>query len=339
MALCKGAFKACFTQVLVLVLTCNTAFTVSLRWMVINSKTLCKGFTGTPTGAKSYYKWKLQNNGKRDSQQRNGIIILAVTIDHRLNTPMYFFLRNLSFLEICFISDTAPKALEIFVSVDKSITFFGCAVQMFVFLSIAVTECVFLGLMAFDRYIAICNPLRYISIVNRNLCHLFIAGSWMVGVIVSLGRTTFVFRLPFCGPNHIAHFFCDIPPLLNIACVDTFYQELVSFVACIIGAVIPFLLIICSYIKILSSVLLIQSVDGRRKAFSTCVSHLVSVVIFYGTAMFVHLRLRARSSGNDRMTSLFYCFVIPAINPLIYSLRNKDMRTALRKLTLRVPSV
>ncbi|XP_053550108.1 olfactory receptor 10AG1-like [Bombina bombina] len=267
----------------------------------------------------------------------NGLIIVTVTIDLQLHRPMYFFLRNLSVLEICFSSVIIPKVLENILSKDKSISFMGCAAQMDIFFTVGVSECVFLGVMAFDRYMAICSPLRYMSVINRKLCFKLTAGSWMVGSFVSLGQTSFIFSLPFCSSNYIEHFFCDIPPLLKIACADTFNNELSVFIACIIGAAVPFLLILCSYIKILSSILLIKSVDGRQKAFSTCGSHLVSVFLFYGTAMFVHLRLHTRPSvSKDRIMELFYCIVIPAINPLIYTLRNRDMKTALRKLSLKI---
>ncbi|KAM4698752.1 olfactory receptor 10AG1-like [Rhinophrynus dorsalis] len=262
----------------------------------------------------------------------NGLIILTVTLENKLNTPMYFFLRNLSFLEFCSITVTVPKALESFLSEEKSISFLGCAFQMFIFFTVGVTECVFLTVMAFDRYMAICNPLRYMSIMNRKLCYQLTICSWVIGSLVSLGQTIFVFSLPYCGANHISHFFCDIPPLLNLACANTFNNELSVFIACSLGAVIPFILIMCSYVNILSSILRIHSSEGRQKAMSTCGSHLVSVILFYGTAMFVYLRLGTHGSiGNDRMISLFYCIIIPAMNPLIYSLRNTDMKKALRK--------
>ncbi|KAM4698751.1 olfactory receptor 5V1-like [Rhinophrynus dorsalis] len=262
----------------------------------------------------------------------NGLIIVSVTFDQNLNTPMYFFLRNLSFLELCFITVTVPKALENFLSKEKSISFLGCAFQMFIFFTIAVAECVFLTAMAFDRYVAICNPLRYMSIMSKKMCYQLAIGSWVMGFLVSLGQTSFIFSLPYCGPNHISHFFCDIPPLLRLACTNTFNNELSVFIACVLGAVIPFILIMCSYVNILSSILRIHSEEGRHKAMSTCSSHLVSVLLFYGTAMFVYLRLGANgSTGNDRMIALIYCIIIPAINPLIYSLRNTDMKKALRK--------
>ncbi|XP_053550110.1 olfactory receptor 10A7-like [Bombina bombina] len=263
----------------------------------------------------------------------NGLIIFVVSMDSQLHTPMYFFLRNLSFMELCFTSITVPKVLVDFLSRERSISFMGCAVQMYFFFTIGVSECVFLLVMAFDRYVAICYPLRYTTLVSPTLCYQLTMGSWMIGLLVSSGQTTFIFILPFCGSNQISHFFCDIPPLLKLACVDTLINELSVFIACTLGAVIPFLLIICSYMKILSCILLISSADGRHKAFSTCASHLMSVFLFYGTAMLEYLRLGTHpSTSKDRLISLFYCIVIPAINPLIYSLRNTEMKTALRKI-------
>ncbi|XP_063285669.1 olfactory receptor 10AG1-like [Pelobates fuscus] len=266
----------------------------------------------------------------------NGLIILTVTSDPVLHTPMYFFLRNLSLLELIYTTVTIPKVLEDFTSKKRSISFTGCAVQMFIFFAAGVSECVFLAVMAFDRYVAICHPLRYMSVMNRTFCYKLTAGSWAMGVFESLRDTTFIFTLPYCNSNYLNHFFCDIPPLLSLACANTFINELSVFMACLVGATIPFLLILCSYINILSSIMRIHSAEGRHKALSTCGSHLTSVILFYGAAMFMYLRLGTQgSTGNDRMIALFYCMVIPAINPLIYSLRNKDMKTALLELTLQ----
>ncbi|XP_073491137.1 olfactory receptor 2G3-like [Aquarana catesbeiana] len=263
----------------------------------------------------------------------NGLIILAYTLDSHLHTPMYFFLRGLSMLEVCSINVTVPKALGIFLSMDRSITFFGCATQMYIFSAVSVSECLLLAVMAFDRFMAICHPLRYTSVMNSKMCYQLATGPWIVGFLMSLIHTSSIFRFPFCGSHHIAHFFCDIPPLLHLACVDTFKIELYVFIVCVCGATIPFFLILCSYIKILYSVFLLSSKEARQKAMSTCSAHLVSVIIFYGTAMYVHLRLGTPfSSYQDRMTALFYCIIIPTINPLIYSLKNKDMKAALVKI-------
>ncbi|XP_073491136.1 olfactory receptor 10A4-like [Aquarana catesbeiana] len=263
----------------------------------------------------------------------NGLIILTITLDSHLHTPMYFFLRGLSVLEICSINVTVPKALGIFLSMDRSISFIGCATQMYIFFAVAVSECLFLAVMAFDRFIAICHPLRYTSVMTSFVCYQLAIGPWIVGFLLSLIHTSSIFRFPFCGSHHIAHFFCDIQPLLHLACINTFKIELYMFIVSVCGATVPFFLILCSYIKILSSVFLLRSKEARQKAMSTCSAHLVSVITFYGTAMYVHLRLGTPlSSYKDRMSALFYCIIIPTINPLIYSLKNKDMKVALVKI-------
>ncbi|OCT64678.1 hypothetical protein XELAEV_18045775mg [Xenopus laevis] len=263
----------------------------------------------------------------------NGLIILTVTQNPLLHTPMYFFLRNLSFIELSSITVTIPKAMYIYMSEAKSISLLGCAFQMQAILSVGVSECLFLAVMAFDRYMAICNPLRYMIVMSHKMSFHLTTGSWVVGFFVSFGLTSSIFNVPCCKSNHILHFFCDIPPVLNLSCVNTFKNELTVFTACILVVVIPFLAILCSYINILYSINHIHLAEGRHKAFSTCTSHLVSVILFYGTAMFVHLRLGTQgSTGNDRMIALVYCVIIPAINPLIYSLRNKDMKQSVKKL-------
>ncbi|XP_069841116.1 olfactory receptor 10AG1-like [Dendropsophus ebraccatus] len=269
----------------------------------------------------------------------NGLIILAVSFDPVLQTPMYFFLRNLSFHELCFTTVTVPKVLESFLSKDRTISFSACAFQMFLFFCIGMSECIFLGVMAFDRYMAICHPLRYTAVMNIKMCYKLTVGSWLFGSLVSFVQTVFIFTLPYCGSKRIAHFFCDSLPILYLACTNTFINELLVFISCMCAVVVPFLLILCSYVKILSSILLIHSSERRHKALSTCSSHLVSVFLFYGTAMFTYLRLGTYGSeDNGRMISLFYCIVIPAINPLIYSLRNKEMKAAIRKLIIKNPN-
>ncbi|XP_069841115.1 olfactory receptor 2D2-like [Dendropsophus ebraccatus] len=269
----------------------------------------------------------------------NSLIILAVSFDPVLKTPMYFFLRNLSFHELCLTTVTIPKVLENFLSRERTIAFSACAFQMFSFFCIGVSECIFLGVMAFDRYMAICHPLRYTLVMSTKLCYQLTIGSWVLGSLVSLVQTSYIFSLPYCGSKRIAHFFCDNPSLLNLACTNTFINELLLFISCMCAAGIPFFLILCSYVRILSSILLIHSPERRHKALSTCSSHLVSVFLFYGTAMFTYLRLGTYGSDdNDRMISLFYCIVIPVVNPLIYSLRNKEMKAAIRKLMVKTPN-
>ncbi|OCT64682.1 hypothetical protein XELAEV_18045779mg [Xenopus laevis] len=263
----------------------------------------------------------------------NGLIFMTITFSSRLRTPMYFFLRNLSFIELCFITITIPKAMHIFMSETKSISLFGCAFQMCAFNLIGVSECLFLGVMAFDRYMAICNPLRYMTVMSQKMCFFLTAGSWVVGLFVSVGLISSIFNVPCCNSNLILHFFCDMAAVLNLACVNTFNNELFVFIACILVVAIPFLAILVSYINILCSVGLIRSKEAGHKAFSTCGSHLASVILFYGTAMIFHFRLGTQgSTANDRMIEPVFCIIIPAINPLIYSLRNKDIKQSVRRL-------
>ncbi|KAG8537299.1 hypothetical protein GDO81_024753, partial [Engystomops pustulosus] len=265
----------------------------------------------------------------------NGLIIWVVTLDPHLDMPMYFLLRGLSILELCSINTTVPKTLQTF-SLEKSISFIGCAAQMYIFSAVAVSECLFLTVMAFDRFLAICHPLRYSSVMTPQMCYQLALGPCLIGFVVPFIHTSLIFRYPFCGSHLVAHFFCDIPPLLHLACADTFTIELYIFIVCMCGAVVPFILIFCSYLRILSCLSLIHSSEGRQKALSTCGSHLVSVIIFFSTAMYVHLRLGTPfSSYRDRMTALFYCVVIPTINPLIYSLKNAEMKRALAKRNAR----
>ncbi|OCT64681.1 olfactory receptor 10AG1 [Xenopus laevis] len=262
----------------------------------------------------------------------NGLIIITVTQNSHLHTPMYFFLMNLSFLEVCAITATVPKAMQSFMFERKSISVLGCAFQMLSFILMGASECLFLAVMAFDRYMAICNPLRYMTVMSHKMCFQLTSVSWVVGCFVSFGVTGSTFSVPCCNSNHILHFFCDITPVLNLACVNTFKNELSVFIMCTLVVVFPFLAILCSYINILYSINLIHSLEGRHKAFSTCGSHLVSVILFYGTAIIIHFRLGSQgSTDNDRMIALVYCVLIPAINPLIYSLRNKEMKQSLKK--------
>ncbi|KAM9121273.1 olfactory receptor 10AG1-like [Pangshura tecta] len=263
----------------------------------------------------------------------NGVIILVTVLDSALQTPMYFFLRNLSFVEICYSSVTLPKMVASCLAEDGSISFIGCAAQMYFFLLLAGTECFLLTAMAYDRYVAICNPLRYTHIVNREFCATMVGGSWFVSILLHFGQTYSVFSLPFCGSHEINHFFCDVPPLLELSCVDTYRNKMVIFVAVLLFLIIPFFLIVISYIKIARTILKMPSAQGRRKAFSTCSSHLIVVTLFYGSSMIVYLDPKSKESvDTNKLLSLFYTIVTPMFNPFIYSLRNKEVKAALRKL-------
>ncbi|XP_067399127.1 olfactory receptor 10C1-like [Emydura macquarii macquarii] len=267
----------------------------------------------------------------------NILIIVVINVDRALHSPMYFFLQNLSFLEICYTSVTLPKMLANLLSEDKTISFVGCAVQMYFFLFFGGTECFLLASMAYDRYSAICNPLRYTSIMNKRVCLQLSGGSWICGTLVALEHTVFVFTLPFCGSNVINHFFCEIQPLLKLVCKDTYWNEIQIIVGAAIILMLPLMLILVSYICIISTVLKIRSTEGRHRAFSTCSSHLIVVTLFYGMALIMYVRPKSSFSPDvNKLLSLFYSVVTPVLNPIIYSLRNKEVKDALKKTGMKL---
>ncbi|CAM5117942.1 unnamed protein product [Eretmochelys imbricata] len=262
----------------------------------------------------------------------NGGMILLITIDPRLHTPMYFFLRNLSFCDLCLSSTISPKMLLNFLAERKSISYTACAVQMSLSIAFADSECLLLTVMAYDRYVAICNPLLYTVTMSRQLCKQLVAGVYAVGLVDSMIPTCVTFRLSFCSSNIVNHFFCDTPPLLALSCSHTRINEIMmfAFTLCITGS--RFVAILLSYVYIISSILQISSAADRRKAFSTCTFHLTAVVLFYGTLLFMYLRpTSSYSMDTDKVASVFYTLVIPMLNPLIYSLRNRDVKDALRR--------
>ncbi|CAM4570853.1 unnamed protein product, partial [Caretta caretta] len=240
----------------------------------------------------------------------NGGMILIITIDPQLHTPMYFFLRNLSFCDLCLSSTISPKMLLNLLAERKSISFTTCAVQMSLSIAFADSEGFLLTVMAYDHYVAICNPLLYTVTMSRQLCKQLVAGVYSVGVVDSMIFTCFTFRLSFCSSNIINHFFCDTPPLLVLSCSDTRINEIMMFVftLCITGSI--FVTFLLSYVYITSTILQIRSAEGRRKAFSTCSFHLTSVVLFYGTQLFMYLRPSSSySMDTDKIVSVFYSLV------------------------------
>nr|XP_034964001.1 olfactory receptor 1019-like [Zootoca vivipara] len=264
-------------------------------------------------------------------------MIFLIRIDPQLQKPMYFFLSHLSFLDFGYSSAIAPKMLENFLAGKKTISYKGCAVQMYFFVFCASTECILLAAMAYDRYVAICNPLLYMATMSPNLCALMVAGSYLVGFMNAMTQTISTFMLSFCGSD-INHFFCDVPPLLALSCTDTSIHEMVLFVFATVLGIFTSVEIVVSYAFILSAILRIHSTEGKRKAFSTCASHLVAVTVFYGTTVFMYLRPSSNyAMDQDKWVSVFYTVVIPMLNPLIYSLRNKEVKNALRRfLTLKI---
>ncbi|NXJ03130.1 O10A7 protein, partial [Psophia crepitans] len=262
----------------------------------------------------------------------NILIIVITMVDAALHSPMYFFLKNLSFLEICYTTSTIPNMLVNFFTKRKAISFLGCATQMYAFTLLGITECCLLAAMAYDRYVAICYPLRYATTMTWNTCLLLSAVSWLIGVLVALGQTTFIFTLPYCGPNKINHFFCDLPPLLKLASVDTYKNEITTYITAVLFIMVPFLLIVVSYVQILHTIFKMPSAKGKRKTFSTCSSHLVVVTLFYGSGIVTYLRPKAFfSSSSNKLLSLSYTLMSPVMNPLIYSLRNKEVKQALKR--------
>ncbi|XP_060111577.1 olfactory receptor 10C1-like [Heteronotia binoei] len=263
----------------------------------------------------------------------NIIIIAIITVDGALQTPMYFFLRNLSFLELCFTSVTIPNMLVNLLLEETKISFVGCATQLYFFLLLGVTECLLLTVMSYDRYVAICIPLRYTAIMNKRICIQFSAACWFVGLLVAAGHTAVIFSLSFCGPNIINHFFCDIQPLLMLVCGDTYWNEVQVIAVAGVVLMLPFILVLISYIRIITTILKMSSAKSRSKAFSTCSSHLIVVSLYYGTAVFMYTRPKASYSlDKDKWFTLLYCVVTPLVNPIIYSLRNKEVKGALWKL-------
>ncbi|XP_008852450.1 olfactory receptor 5W2-like [Nannospalax galili] len=261
-----------------------------------------------------------------------GMIIL-IRMDKHLHIPMYFFLSHLSFSDLCYSTAIGPKMLVDLLSENSSISIVGCALQFLTFCMFADAECLLLAVMAFDRYQAISNPLLYTVNMSNTVCYLFLVVVYLVGMTDALIHTTLTFHLCFCGSNEINHFFCDIPALLLISCSDTQINELAIFTIFGFIELSTISGVLVSYCYIISSVLKIRSAEGRFKAFSTCASHLMAVAIFQGTILFMYFRpTTSYSLDQDKMTSLFYTLVIPMLNPLIYSLRNKDVKEALQKL-------
>ncbi|XP_015332695.2 olfactory receptor 10AG1-like [Marmota marmota marmota] len=267
----------------------------------------------------------------------NSIIILITKTDSSLQTPMYFFLSNFSFVEICYVTVTIPRMLMDFCTQKGNISLYACSTQMCFVLLLGGTECLLLTAMAYDRYVAICNPLHYLLVMSHKVCMQLVAASWVTAIQAAIGLTCLIFSLPFCGSNRINHFFCDIPPVLQLACGDTSMNNIAVYMSSMVFFLVPFLLISASYGKIISNILKMSSARGRTKAFSTCSSHLTVVVLFYGTASITYLQPKSnQSEGTGKILSLFYTILIPTLNPIIYTLRNKDITMALRKLLTKL---
>ncbi|XP_075027128.1 olfactory receptor 10A7-like [Calonectris borealis] len=261
------------------------------------------------------------------------LLIFMVTVHPTLRMPMYFFLRALSFLDISTASIVVPKMLANFLSEDRSISYMGCATQLYCVIFLGATEWYLLAAMAYDRYVAICNPLRYAIIMNSRVCHSLVLLSCCSGNVVSVVQTAWVFTLPFCGPKKIDSFFCDIPPLIMLSCTDTSLYEKQITTATVLVIFTPFCLILVSYACIISSILKISSAEGRHQTFSTCSSHLIVVTLHCASGTLIYLRPKARYSQDaKKFLPLTYTAITPMLNPLIYSLRNKDVKEVLIRM-------
>ncbi|XP_065271324.1 putative olfactory receptor 2B8 [Emys orbicularis] len=269
----------------------------------------------------------------------NTTIIMVSWLDPHLHTPMYFFLSNLSFLDLCYTTSIGPQMLVNFHSAHKSISLAGCVAQLYISLSLGCTECLLLAVMAYDRYAAVCQPLRYTAIMSRRLCLQLAATAWLCGFSNSMLQTILTLQLPRCGQNQIEHFLCELPALLKLACVDTSANEAELLASAFFFLLVPLGLILVSYGYIGAAVMRIHSVKGRLKAFNTCTSHLAVVSLFYGTAISMYLQPPSSySQDRGKMVSLFYTMVTPMLNPFIYTLRNKEVHGALCRVLGRIPT-
>ncbi|XP_053305959.1 olfactory receptor 1019-like [Spea bombifrons] len=262
----------------------------------------------------------------------NAAILIAILGDSNLHTPMYIFLIKLSFIDITYASNIIPKLLHILLTQHKTISFSGCIIQMYIFIYLTCTELLLLGAMAYDRYVAICHPLHYYILMTiRDCCVLIITAS-SIGLLDPVAHAMLISRMNFCASRHIDHFFCDVTPLLKLSCSDTSKVEMITYIFGTLILFPAFLLTLLSYILIISNILKVKSAEGRRKAFSTCTSHLTSVTMFYGTIICLYMRPTASyAPSQDKFFALIYVVMIPILNPIIYSLKNQDIKSALKK--------
>nr|ALG94640.1 olfactory receptor 14 [Nannospalax galili]ALG94642.1 olfactory receptor 14 [Nannospalax galili]ALG94644.1 olfactory receptor 14 [Nannospalax galili]ALG94646.1 olfactory receptor 14 [Nannospalax galili]ALG94654.1 olfactory receptor 14 [Nannospalax galili] len=256
-------------------------------------------------------------------------MILIIRLDAQLHTPMYFFLTHLSFLDLSYSTVITPKTLETLITSNRNISFTGCFTQLYVFILLAGTECCILTSMAYDRYVAICNPLHYSVMMSTRLCCALLTASYVIGTMDSSVTVFNMISLNFCNSSAIHHFYCDTSPLLFLSCTDTHGIEIIIFIFAGSTILLSLILVSVSYVRILSTILKITSSAGKQKAFSTCASHLLGVTVFYSTLIFTYLKpSKSYSLGKDQVASVFYTIVIPMLNPLIYSLRNREVKSA-----------
>ncbi|XP_069890851.1 olfactory receptor 2AG1-like [Dipodomys merriami] len=263
----------------------------------------------------------------------NGLLLLLITMDVKLHVPMYLLLRQLSLIDLLQTSDIAPKAITDFLRGDNTISFGGCALQMFLELNLAGAEALLLSFMSYDRYVAICHPLNYMIIMRPSVLWLTVTTTWIISSVSGLGYTMYIMHFPFCKSREIKHLLCEIPPVLKLACADTSRYELMVYIMGVIFLIPPLSAILVSYALILFTVLHMPSKEGRKKALLTCSSHLTVVVLYYGSGIVMYLLPSSfHSPKQDNIVSFFYTIVTPALNPLLYSLRNKEVTGALRRV-------
>nr|XP_012623586.2 olfactory receptor 2A14-like [Microcebus murinus]XP_020145274.1 olfactory receptor 2A14-like [Microcebus murinus] len=262
----------------------------------------------------------------------NGVILGIICLESKLHTPMYFFLSHLAILDMSYASNNVPKMLANLLNQKRTIAFVPCIMQTFLYLVFAATECLILVVMSYDRYVAICHPLHYTVIMSWRVCLVLAVTSWVFSFLLALVHLVLILRLPFCGPHEVNHFFCEILSVLKLACADTRLNQVVIFAACVFILVGPLCLVLVSYSRILLAILSIQAGEGRRKAFSTCSSHLCVVGLFFGSAIVMYMAPKSRHpEEQQKVLSLFYSLFNPMLNPLIYSLRNAEVKGALRR--------
>ncbi|XP_042530517.1 olfactory receptor 2M3-like [Dipodomys spectabilis] len=263
----------------------------------------------------------------------NSTMVLLIYLDRQLHTPMYFFLSQLSLMDLTLICTTVPKMAFNYLSGNKSISLAGCGTQIFFYVTLLGAECFLLASMAYDRYVAICHPLRYPVLMSQKVCALMAAASWILGSLDGVIEVAATLSFSYCGAREIPHFFCDVPSLLPLSCTDTLTFERMIFICCVIMLLFPVAVIIASYGRVILTVIRMGSGEGRHKAFATCSSHLTVVGMYYGAAMFIYMRpASGRSPTQDKMVSAFYTILTPMLNPLIYSLRNREVTRAFIKV-------
>uniref|UniRef100_A0A3Q2H0P8 Olfactory receptor family 2 subfamily AJ member 14 n=1 Tax=Equus caballus TaxID=9796 RepID=A0A3Q2H0P8_HORSE len=264
---------------------------------------------------------------------QNTAMILLIHRDPRLHTPMYFLLSHLSYMDILHVSNIVPKMVTNFMLCSRTISFAGCGFQIFLSITLLGGNCLLLAAMSYDCYVAICHPLRYPILMNDYVSSLMATGSWLVGTVNSIVDTAYTLHLPFCGSRAIDHFFCEVPAMLKLSCVDTTHYERGVYVSGIISLLIPFPLIFASYVQVLLTVLQMKSSEAQKKLFSTCFFHMIVVIMYYGPFIFTYMRPKSyHTQGQDKFLAIFYTIVTPTLNPIIYSFRNKDVLGAMKNI-------